>query len=57
MEDGVSEVTVRTILPEILPKVAVMAAVPLATDVTRPLLLMIATLVWDDLQVTSMVIS
>jgi len=48
---------VRTILPEIFPEVAVMAVVPLATEVTRPPLLTVATAFWDDLQVTSMVIS
>ena len=57
MEDGISEVTVRTILPEIFPEVAVMVVVPLATDVARPPLLTVATVVWVDLQLTSMVIS
>ena len=34
-----------------------MVAVPLATGVARPLLLTVATVIWDDLHVTCMVIS
>jgi hypothetical protein len=45
------------VLPEILPKVAVMVAVPAATAVARPLLLTVATEVLDDLHVTCVVIS
>ena len=44
-------------LPEILPEVAVMIAVPAATAVTRPLLLTVATDGFDELQVTCVVIS
>jgi hypothetical protein len=57
MEDRVAEVTVRGVLPEILPKVAVMVAVPAATAVARPLLLTVATDVLEELQVTWVVIS
>ncbi len=51
------EVTVKVVLPEILPEVAVMIAVPAATAVTRPLLLTVATDGFDELQVTCVVIS
>jgi len=61
MEDRVAEVTVRVVLPEILPKVAVMVTVlpaAAAPAVARPLLLLIvATDVFDELQVTWFVIS
>ena len=51
-EDRVTEVTVRVVLPEILPKVAVMVVVPVATAVARPLLLTVATDVLDEFQAT-----
>ncbi len=57
MEDKVPEVTVRVALPEIVPEVAVMVAVPAAMAVARPLLLMLATDVSEELQVTCPVIS
>jgi hypothetical protein len=57
MEDRVAEVTVRGVLPEVLPKVAVMVAVPAATAVARPLVLTVATDVLEELQVTWVVIS
>jgi hypothetical protein len=57
MEDRVEEVTVRVVLPEIVPKVAVMAAVPAETAVARPLLLMVATDVLEEFQLTCVVIS
>jgi hypothetical protein len=57
MEDRVAEVTVRVVLPEISPEVAVMVAVPAATAVARPLLLTVAADVFDELQVTCVVIS
>jgi len=50
-------VTVRIVFPEILPKVAVMAVVPVAPAVARPLLLTDATEVLDELQMTCAVIS
>ena len=46
------KVTVRVVLPEILPKLAVMVVAPAATGVARPLLLTVATDVSDELQVT-----
>ena len=52
MEERVAEFTVRVVLPEIVPEVAVMVAAPAATAVARPLLLMVATDVFDELQVT-----
>ena len=57
MKDRVAEVTVRVRLPEIAPEVAVMVAVPAATDVAKPLLLTVATDVLDEVQVTCAVIS
>ena len=51
MEDRVAGVTVRVVLPEILPKVAVMVVVPAARAVARPLLLTVATEVFDEVQV------
>jgi hypothetical protein len=52
MEKRVAEFTVRVVLPEVVPEVAVMVAVPAATAVATPLLLMVATDVFDELQVT-----
>jgi hypothetical protein len=52
MEDRVARVTVRVVLPEILPDVAVMMAEPAATAVAKPLLLTVATEVSDEFQVT-----
>jgi hypothetical protein len=57
MEERVAEVTVRFVLPEILPELAVMVAVPAATAVARPLLLTVADDVFDELQLTSLVTS
>lgn len=57
MEARVAEFTVRAPLPEILPWVAVMVAGPTATAVARPLPLIVATDVFDELQVTCTVIS
>jgi hypothetical protein len=46
------------VLPEILPDVAMMAVVPAATAVARPLLVLtVATDVFDELQVTCVVMS
>jgi len=50
------EITVKLVLPEILPEVAVMVAVPVATALPKPLLLTVATSVFDDFQVTCVVI-
>jgi hypothetical protein len=49
--------TVRVVLPDVLPEVAVMLAVPAAMAVVRPVLLMVATEVFDELQMTCVVIS
>jgi len=48
-------VTVSIADPLIVPEVAVIVAVPCATLVARPLLLTVATLVADDVQVTVLV--
>jgi hypothetical protein len=57
MEDRVAEVTVRVVLAETAPEVAVMVAVPGAMAVARPLLLTVAANGLDELQVTCVVIS
>ena len=57
IEDKIAEVTVRVALPEMLPNLAVMAAVPAATAVTRPLLVTVAAVVFDEPQVTCVVMS
>ena len=61
MEDRIAEVTVKGVLPEIVPEavvvVAVMVAAPPATAVATPPLLTITTDVVDELQVTCAVIS
>lgn len=59
IETSVAEVTVRELLPDKLPKVAVTLAEPVAIGVAVPLvpsaLLIVATPVFDELQVTSAV--
>ncbi len=57
IEDSVAEVTVNGTFPEIFPKVAVIVAVPFAAGVTCPLPATVATPLFDDLHVTSAVIS
>ena len=57
MEDRVAEYTVRVVLPDTFPEVAVMIAVPGAMAVARPLLFMVATDGFDELQVTCPAIS
>ena len=47
----------RVVLPEILPEAAVMVAVPAARVVARPVLLTVATAAFDEVHVTSAVIS
>ncbi len=56
MEDKVADVAIRVVLPEILPEVAVIVALPAARTVARPLLSTIATDVFDEFQVTCVVI-
>ena len=51
MEDRVAEVTVRIVIPETAPEEAVMIAVPAEPDVARPLLSIVATDGFDELQV------
>ncbi len=61
MDLSVAELTIRVVEPEMLPEVAVMVAVPAATDVACPLepaaLLIVATDAADELQVTDVVMS
>ena len=67
MEDRVAEFTVstvRVVLPEILPEVAVMVVVPAeraypftTSNMARPVLEIVATVVSDEVQVTCVVIS
>jgi len=57
MEDRIAEVTVRVVLPEMLPEVAVTMDIPTAAVVARPMLLTVATDVFDEVQVTCVVIS
>jgi hypothetical protein len=52
IEDRIAGVTVRVVLPEILPEAAVMIEVPAATAVARPLPLTVASEVFEELQVT-----
>jgi hypothetical protein len=59
-ETSVAEVMVSVVDPEMLPDVALIVVEPAATAVARPLdpveeLLIVATLVLDDLQVTTAV--
>ena len=49
--------TVRIVFPVILPEVAVIVVVPAATVMARPALLIGATEVLDELQLTDAVIS
>ncbi len=62
IETSVAEVTVSVVLPKTEPDdVAVIVVVPAATDVARPFesaaLLIVATLVVNELQTTDVVIS
>jgi hypothetical protein len=57
MEDWLAEVTVRVVIPETVPEVAVTAAVPIAMAVAKPLMLTVATNGLDELQATCVVIS
>ena len=57
MEDRVAGITVRSVLPEMLPEMAVMMDVPAATAVARPLLSTVATDIFDEVQVTWVVMS
>ena len=57
MEDKVAELTVRIVVPETVPEVAVMVGAPAAKAVARPVLLTVATDVFEEFQVTCVVIS
>ena len=57
IELNVTAVTVRVVLSEDVPNVAVMFVVPAATAVARPPLLIVAVPGVDELQVTCVVIS
>jgi len=53
----VAGVTVNVVLPDLIPEVAVMTEVPVATPVARPLGFTIATPIVPDDQVTDAVMS
>jgi hypothetical protein len=57
MEVRNAGVTVRVVLAAILPEVTMIAAVPAATAVAKPLLLTVAIDGLDELQVTCVVMS
>jgi hypothetical protein len=57
IEDRVAEVTDKVVLPEILPEAAEMVTLPAAMAMARPLLLTIATAVFNERQVTRVVTS
>ena len=57
MEDKVAAVTVTVELPEALPRLAETIAVPAETAVAKPPLVTVITGVFDEPQVTCMVIS
>jgi hypothetical protein len=56
-DNRVAEFTVRVVLPEIPPEVAVMVVVPTETPMATPVLSIVATDVSDQPQVTCVVIS
>jgi len=56
-EDRVAEFTVRSVLPTMVPEVAVIVVVPPAMVLTNPLSLTSATDGSDELQVTCVVMS
>jgi len=56
IDDRVAEFPVRVVLPEILPEAAVMVAVSAARTVANPVLLTVATAVFEEVQVTRVVI-
>jgi hypothetical protein len=58
MDTSGAAVTVNSVLPEIVPNVALIVEVPAATPVARPLMLStVATAVVPDVQVTNVVMS
>jgi len=57
IEDRVARFTLKVVVPEILPEVAVMVVAPDATVVARPLPSTVATDESEEVQVTCAVIS
>jgi hypothetical protein len=57
IEERVAEVTVKVVLPKVLPEEAEMIVAPAARAVARPLPLMVATDVFEEPQETWVVIS
>ena len=57
IEERVAEFTVNVVFPEIVPKVPVIIVVPDEMAMARPLLLIVATDVSEELQVTCAVIT
>ena len=57
METSAAVVTVRAVVPETAPDEAEIVVVPVATDVARPVALIVATTVLDDVQLTDVEIS
>ena len=55
IETNCGAVTVSNVLPEMAPEVAVMVEVPAATPVARPPLAIVAAAVFDEVQVTELV--
>jgi hypothetical protein len=55
METRAGAVTVKTVEPLMVPEVAVIIAVPAATEVANPAELMVATLVAEEVQVAELV--
>jgi hypothetical protein len=57
MEVRVAEVTVRVVLPELLPEAAVTVTAPAATAAASPVLPTVATAGFEEVQATSVVTS
>ncbi len=57
MEVRSAKVTVRVVLPEMVPLAAVIREKPAPTEVANPLLVIVATAMWDELHVTWSLIS
>ena len=57
IEERVAGVTVRVVLPEIVPEVAAMVALPAEMVVAKPTLLTVATPGFNELQLTWLLMS
>lgn len=55
IEDSVAAVTFSVAEPEMVPDVAVMVGKPTPTPVARPALVIVALVIFDELQVTDVV--